>query len=145
MGTRSRIGIQLSDDSILSAYHHWDGYPEWLGRILTTHYNSREQAAELIDGGDMSVCWTKDRWTGKQIAQYVIENVEVEEYGPQYYSERGENCPPRLDNNSEEFFSDGEEYSYIFCDGAWMCYNMNQFDDDKSPELTEIPSGALAV
>jgi hypothetical protein len=145
MGTRSRIGIQLSDDSILSAYHHWDGYPEWLGRILTTHYNSREQAAELIDGGDMSVCWTKDRWTGKKISKYVTENVEVEEYGPQYYSARGENCPPRLDNNSEEFFSDGEEYAYIFRDGAWVCYNMNQFDDDKSPELTEIPSGALAV
>ena len=99
MGTRSRIGIQLSDDSILSAYHHWDGYPEWLGRILTTHYNSREQAAELIDGGDMSCAWTKDRWTGKQVAKYVTENVEVEEYGPQYYSERGESCPPRLDNS----------------------------------------------
>ena len=53
MATRSRIGIQLSDDSILSVYHHWDGYPQWLGRILNTHYNSREQAAELIDGGDM--------------------------------------------------------------------------------------------
>ena len=103
MGTRSRIGIQLSDDSILSAYHHWDGYPEWLGRILTTHYNSREQAAELIDGGDMSCAWTKDRWTGKQIAKYVTENVEVEEYGPQYYSERGESCPPRLDNSAVSY------------------------------------------
>ena len=54
MATRSRIGIELKDGSILSVYHHWDGYPQWLGRILKTHYNSREQAAELIDGGDMS-------------------------------------------------------------------------------------------
>ena len=54
MGTRARIGIQLKDDSILSVYHHWDGYPEWLGRILKTHYNSKEKASELIDGGDMS-------------------------------------------------------------------------------------------
>ena len=54
MATRSRIGIELKDGSVLSAYHHWDGYPQWLGRILNTHYNSREQAAELIDGGDMS-------------------------------------------------------------------------------------------
>ena len=144
MGTRSRIGIQLQDDSILSAYHHWDGYPEWLGRILTTHYNSREQAAELIDGGDMSCAWTKDRWTGKQIAKYVIENVEVEECGPQYYSERGENCPPRIDNSVIEFLSNGEEYSYIFTSAGWICYNMNEFND-KLPELTEIPSGALAA
>ena len=55
MATRSRIGIELKDGSILSAYHHWDGYPQWLGRILNTHYNSRQQAADLIDGGDMSV------------------------------------------------------------------------------------------
>ena len=36
MATRSRIGIQLADESVLSVYHHWDGYPEWLGRILRT-------------------------------------------------------------------------------------------------------------
>ena len=125
MGTRSRIGIQLSDNSILSAYHHWDGYPEWLGRILTTHYNSREQAAELIDGGDMSAAWgDKNR--------------------AEYYSERGEDCPPRYDINEAEFLSNGEEYSYIFRNCEWVCYNMNEFDN-KLPELTEIPSGALMV
>ena len=134
MATRSRIGIQLKDESILSVYHHWDGYPEWLGRILTTHYNTKEKVAELIDGGDMSVCWTKDRWDGK----------EVEEYGPQYYSQRGEDCPPRLDNNMEEFFSDNEEYGYVYTNAGWVCYDMNQFNDN-DPELTTIPEGALAV
>ena len=149
MGTRSRIGIQLSDDSILSVYHHWDGYPEWLGRILTTHYNSREKVAELIDGGDMSVCWTKERWTGEELAPYVKQIKEAEEYGPQYYSQRGENCPPRLDSNVEEYLSEtdcGEEFAYIFNrKGEWVCYDMHPFDDSKSPELTEIPAGALAV
>jgi hypothetical protein len=134
MATRSRIGIQLKDESVLSVYHHWDGYPEWLGRILTTHYNTKEKVAELIDGGDMSVCWTKDRWDGK----------EVEEYGPQYYSQRGEDCPPRLDNNMEEFFSDNEEYGYVYTNAGWVCYDMNQFNDN-DPELTTIPEGALAV
>ena len=144
MATRSRIGIQLSDDSVLSVYHHWDGYPTWLGRILKTHYNTKEKVAELIDGGDMSCAWTKDRWTGKQVAKYVIENVEVEEYGPQYYSARGENCPPRLDNDVCEYLKEGEEYSYIFRSGKWVCYDMNEYND-KLPELTKIPEGALAV
>ena len=144
MATRSRIGIQLKDDSVLSVYHHWDGYPEWLGRILTTHYNTKEKVADLIDGGDMSCAWTKDRWTGKKVAEYVTENVEVEEYGPQYYSQRGEDCPPRYDETKEEFLSDGEEFSYIFTSAGWICYDMNQFSD-KEPELTEIPTGALAV
>ena len=58
MSTRSRIGILLPDDSILSVYHHWDGYPEWLGRILKQHYNTKEKVAELIDGGNMSSCYS---------------------------------------------------------------------------------------
>ena len=135
MATRSRIGIELKDGSILSAYHHWDGYPEWLGRILTTHHNTREQAADLIDGGDMSSCWADEIW-GKKLPQG--------EYAPEYYSARGDNCPPRYDQTREEFLSNGEEYSYIFTSAGWICYNMNEYNDC-DPEIVEIPSGALAV
>ena len=58
MSTRSRIGILLPDDSILSVYHHWDGYPEWLGVTLKEHYNTKEDIAKLIDGGNMSSCYS---------------------------------------------------------------------------------------
>ena len=134
MGTRSRIGIELKDGSILSAYHHWDGYPEWLGRMLKTHYNSRDLASELIDGGDMSSCWSDKVW-GK-------DRTDGQKYGPEYYSARGEDCPPRYDESMEKFLSNGEEYSYIFRDGEWVAYDMNEFNDN-DPEIVEIPSGAL--
>ncbi|NBP00161.1 MAG: hypothetical protein EBU90_08525 [Proteobacteria bacterium] len=137
MATRSRIGLELSDGSILSAYHHWDGYPEWLGRILTTHYNTKSLVEELIDGGDMSCAWTDERWddTG-------VKGV----YGPQYYSQRGDDCPPRLDADLCEYLlpANGEEYHYLFRNGEWVCYNMNTFEE-KLPEVVEIPNGALAV
>ena len=136
MGTRSRIGLELSDGSILSVYHHWDGYPSWLGRILTTHYNAKSLAEELIDGGDMSVCWTDERWDDSG-----VKGV----YGPQYYSQRGDDCPPRLDKDMDEFFANGEEYSYIFRNGNWYAYDMHQFDDMVAPEPIEIPSAPLAV
>ena len=141
MSTRARIGIELSDGSILSAYHHWDGYESWLGRILNTHYNSYEKAAELIDGGDMSLCWTNERWSNDLLDRH------REEYGPNYYSYRGEDCPPRLDADLCEYLlPDGaEEFQYVFRNGEWVCYNMNQFDDSKLPEVVEIPSAALAV
>ena len=139
MATRSRIGIQLKDESILSVYHHWDGYPQWLGRILKTHFNTKELVSELIDGGDMSVCWTKDRW-----CETPFNMNEAAEYGPQYYSQRGEDCPPRLDKNMAEFLSMGEEYSYIFRNGEWVAYDMHQFDDTQAPEIVDIPEGALA-
>ena len=136
MATRSRIGIELKDGSILSAYHHWDGYPQWLGRILNTQYNTREQAAELIDGGDMSSCWNDTVW-GK-------DRTDGQKYGPEYYSQRGEDCPPRYDQTREEFLSDGEEFSYIFTSAGWICYDMNEFND-KDPEIVEIPAGNLAA
>jgi len=140
MSTRGRIGIELSDGSILSSYHHWDSYESWLGRILKTHYNSYEKAAELIDGGDMSSCWTNERWSNDLLDRH------KEEYGPQYYSQRGEDSPPRLDSDLCEYLlpDNSEEYAYVFRNGEWVCYNMNQFDDSKLPEIVEIPSAALA-
>ena len=149
MSTRSRIGIQLSDDSILSVYHHWDGYPSWLGRILETHYNTKEKVSELIDGGDMSVCWTNERWG--DVNEYGGQmKKEVEEYGPQYYSERGEDCPPRLDPTLASYANKerGEEYHYVYRKVAgeytWVCIDMNAFNDE-DPQTVSIPSGALAV
>jgi len=134
MATRSRIGLELADGSILSAYAHWDGYPEWMGRILRTHYNTKEKVSELIDGGDMSSPWTNAGFNNETVAQ-----------GPLYYSQRGDNCPPRLDADLCEYLlpDNSEEYAYVFRNGEWVCYNMNQYDDTKLPEVVEIPSGAL--
>ena len=138
MATRSRIGIQLKDNSVLSVYHHWDGYPEWLGRILTTHYNTKEKVSELIDGGDMSCCWTDKVW-GK-------DRTDGQKYGPETYADRGEDCPPRLDDLFEYLDKkNNEEYAYIWTvNDKWVCMNMNQFNDN-NPEKVEIPSGELAV
>ena len=137
MATRSRIGIELPDESILSVYHHWDGYPEWLGRILKTHYNTKEQVSELIDGGDISALWTNAGW----------DNETLSEVGPLYYSSRGEDLPPRLDADLCEFLlpDNSEEFAYVFRNGEWICYNMNQFDDTKLPEIVTIPEGALVA
>jgi len=127
MATRGRIGILLSDESVLSVYHHWDSYPEWLGRILRTHYNSKELAAELIDGGDMSTCWNED-------------------HQPEYYSARGEDCPPRHNANLHEYLTqDSEEFAYIYTQSeGWLCYDTCEWHDSYL-EGQEIPSGALAV
>ena len=135
MATRSRIGIQLKDDSVLSVYHHWDGYPQWLGRILNTHYNTKEKVSELIDGGDMSSCWTDSVW-GK-------DREDGQKYGPEYYSARGESCPPSL-MTMDEYLNknNNEEFAYVFTSAGWVCYDMNEFNDS-DPVVTTIPEGAL--
>ena len=134
MATRSRIGIELSNGSILSVYCHWDGYPEYNGVKLVEHFNSYEKASELIDGGDISALWTNAGW----------QNETLPTTGPLYFSSRGEDCPPRLDEDMDEFFSDGEEYSYIFRNGNWYAYDMHQFEDMVAPEPVEIPVGVSA-
>ena len=129
MATRSRIGIELSDGSILSAYCHYDGHASFNGVKLVENFNSYEKAAELIDGGDISCLWTNAGWN----------NETLPVTGPLYYSTRGEDCPPRLDKDMDEFFTDGEEYSYIFRNGNWFAYDMHQFEDMVAPEPIEIP------
>jgi hypothetical protein len=129
MATRGRIGVQLADGSILSVYSHWDNYPSFAGVKLVEHFNSYEKASELIDGGDISCLWTNAGWN----------NETLPVTGPLYYSTRGEDCPPRLDKDMDEFFTDGEEYSYIFRNGNWFAYDMHQFEDMVAPEPIEIP------
>ena len=133
MATRARIGLQIGN-AIISVDHHWDGYPMWLGRILNTHYTTKSQVIDLIDGGDMSSCWTNCGWN----------NETRPETGPMYYSERGEDCPPRLDESITEFINDGEEYGYIFKDGEWFCYDTKSWSDTFA-QVIDIPEGALAV
>lgn len=58
MATRSRIGIELDNGSILSVYLHFDGYPKCSGRILKTYYDTQRKVSSLINGGDISCLWT---------------------------------------------------------------------------------------
>ena len=115
MATRSRIGYVLKDDSIVSVYHHWDGYPEWLGNILNKHYNEDSKVRELIDGGDMSSCYTDTTWD--------LEEKKPEP-SPCYYSERGEDCPPRHFQTLSDLadYDCGEEFLYLWFMNTWNCY-----------------------
>ena len=129
MSTRSRIGIQLADQSILSVYCHSDGYPEFNGVKLVEHFNSHDAAAELIDGGDISALWTNKSWG----------NWRLPTYCPRYFTSRGDEYnPPRLNSNLNEYLSEGEEYAYLFANGEWVCYNNRRWDD-KFLQQVEIP------
>ncbi|MBM4179906.1 MAG: hypothetical protein FJ211_11360 [Ignavibacteria bacterium] len=132
MATRSRIGIQLADDSVLSVYCHWDGYPEYNGVKLKEHFNTRDKVAELIDGGDISSLWTNAGF----------QNETLPETGPLYYSARGEDMPPRYDWRISDYLTqDAEEYAYLYTtDGEWLCYDTCKWHDVTYLESVEIPA-----
>ena len=133
MSTRARIGIQLPDDSILSVYHHFDGYPEGLGVKPITHSNTYEKVAELIDGGNMSNCYSDSKF-----------NVETGEFTPiadpkpSYYG--GDNEAPVLSKNFDEFtrIDCWQEYSYVFVTDRWVAYSTEQKFDENYEKIINV-------
>ena len=131
MATRARIALQLTEDSFLSVYHHWDGYPQWLGVTLNKKFNTRDKVAELIDGWDISCCDSDTDW-----------NLEKVENHVQYYNDRGDNTEPALHLNIDDYFDVGEEYAYVYTlDHEWECYEIDHtYDDEYNVTGTNVRS-----
>lgn len=117
MGTRSRIGIELPDHTILSVYCHWDGYPGHNGKILMQEYANREDVKELIDGGAMSSLKASSDW----------DNNKLETRRTLYYTEAGGEL--RVDHTDFDEFISGdcnEEYAYLYdLSDTWKAYKLS--------------------
>ena len=126
MATRSRIGLLLETGYVLSVYHHWDGYPEWLGVTLQRKFDTYDLIAELIDGGDVSCIDSDTDWSLEKVDNHV-----------QYYNDRGEKTEPRLDTCVEDYLANpanDAEYAYLFENNEWVCYDLHY----PEPQIVEI-------
>ena len=124
MATRSRIGLLIGDESVVSVYHHWDGYPQWLGVHLRQNYRTKEKISELLDGGDISCIDSDTDWNNDKCEPHVL-----------YYNARGENTEPRFDQSVEDYLDNGEEYAYLFENNEWVCYDLHK----AKPRRVDIP------
>ena len=129
MATRSRIAMEQEDGSVLSIYCHSDGYVEYNGHILQTHYQAPEKVKSLISLGDISVLAERVEPTGKHGFDYDDrEKGVVVAYG----RDRGEeDVDPRKDESVAAFFnSDIEEYGYLFTqEGEWLVKTVHNHED----------------
>ena len=103
MGTRSRVAV-MHGDVCKSVYCHYDGYLDYTGRILLSHYDSTAANA-LIARGDNS-----------GIKETLAEM--------NFYSDRGEeDVSWQVAHTFEEFLEqvqgNGCEYYYVMKDGVW--------------------------
>ena len=140
MATRARIGLKLEDGSIISAYHHWDGYPEWLGVTLKEHYNKREDIAKLIDGGNMSSCYSDNQYDEEK--QEFVKNDPK----PEYYG--GDDERPRLSRNFTQFAFDsksGEEYLYLFVDNEWNGFSLDHKYSEEDWEILDTKVNPVEI
>jgi hypothetical protein len=152
MGTRSRIGYELPDHSVISVYCHWDGYVEHNGKILVEHYQNRDDVMDLIDGGSMSSLRTRSTWTtGSALrddaGEYITDDngylmyENDREPQPLYHSERGDGEEP-WHSIFDDFVAGHscEEYAYLYdLNGNWKAFKL-----DSTVEPIEIPSCVTA-
>ena len=130
MSTRSEIGILNNDGTVTSIYCHWDGYPEYNGKILSLYYTSEEKVRELINNGDLS-----------SLAENINPNKDFnhdfekpQDYVCVYYhrgrSEPWEQVKPRTYSDvskwTKEIKKGWQEYIYLFKGGKWCFTRTNR-------------------
>jgi hypothetical protein len=115
MATRARIGFETQVGEIVSAYHHWDGYPAGLGYNLVRNYISdRDKFMEAVMLGDAS------HWGSRiypSTSEHSFQNAE-DDVNVYYGRDRGEdNTAPVTFTDIEDFAANydvaGEEYAYV--------------------------------
>ena len=113
MGTRSNIAYEQADGKVIVTYCHYDGYPEYNGRILNKHYNNESKAKELANVGYLS-------GLQKTIAESIEDRVHQDK--------------PKVYDNIRQYLNDVNwdiEYAYLYSNGEWhILEDMMKVGDD---------------
>jgi hypothetical protein len=113
MATRGQIAYLADPNTIFSIYIHYDAYPENLGKILNTYFNSDEQAGNLVmDGNDIRSIdddGTVDRFDKGGAKQ--IRSEEPEDLFNYLYD--------HADSN-------GADYVYVWLEDKWVDLKMSK-------------------
>lgn len=98
MSTNAYIFEKKPHYNYRGIYLHWDGYPEYAGRVLSEHYTDSKIVSDLIDLGSLSVlgrCIGKKtdfdsfKYDGKQcLAYHRDRNEEIEILDPKQLNEK---------------------------------------------------------
>ena len=134
MATRSNIGIVNLDKSITGIYCHWDGYPEYLGKMLLNHYNNDDIVNGLMNLGNLSSLSEKLYSTDFHTFDEPEEGVCIS-YGRDR-GDTGSDSRTFEDLGEYEHFGSGVDYQYLYEDGKWMYRNTYKGGwSDLTPEI----------
>ena len=114
MATRARIAIQ-TENGIIGAYQHWDGYPRGLGYNLIDNWYQADKITDAIKLGNSSkwgiIIGEKIDFDDRNNPMQDVQNVYYgrdrgeKDQGPKTYSDEAD----YLENG----FNSGEEYIYL--------------------------------
>mgnify|MGYP000185623948 FL=1 len=129
-GTRSQIGIILSNGKIEAAYCHYDGYPEHNGEILKKHFTNPKKVKELmnlasngISGLDKSISGGPNHSFAKPTKGETIF----------YGRDRGENHDMITKYKDAEDYrrNAAEEFAYLYNSKTKQWSYIDVYDDNK--------------
>lgn len=122
MATRSLIGYWSEEKKVVvSAYCHWDGYPQGVGQTLLDNYRDLDTVKEVVSLGSFSSL--KD----------TVQETRAEQHDKAFTSE---------DSFSRfiQRYPSNTEYHYLFIDGEWKVsavFNKHCMDLKKVIENSE--------
>jgi len=128
MATRSNIAIVNGDKSITSIYCHWDGYVEYVGKILFNYYTTSARVNKLMQLGNLSqLC--EDMCPLPTIDYHTFDNPQSN-VCVAYGRDRGEKDQEAIVFEDLGEFEDSVknswvDYQYLFEDNKWMYRNVN--------------------
>ena len=128
MATRYTIGkVQEDGVTIRSVYGHWDGYPEYAGRVLENFYTDEEKIDRLLSMGDISVL---DQQIGSPTERNPFDD-RTEGMTTFYGRDRGEDGVSALVHaNTDEWFEFRKgswcEYAYMWDGKKWHTFNLTE-------------------
>jgi len=128
MSTRSTIAkVQEDGQTIRSIYCHFDGYPDYVGKVLQEHYTDMNKIDQLLALGDLSVL---DKEIGEaQPPDAFTDFTRKEGYCLAYGRDRGETEIDALVHGTQNEwlgFRKGNwcEYGYLWDGSTWHTYEI---------------------
>ena len=116
MSTRSTIAMVTSRGDIDAIFCHWDGYPEYVGKILDARYTDERRVEKLMDMGDLESL-------GKTLAKCRFHRRD---FG---CSEEDSRKVTHKSLSEAVAAMDAElglrEYLYLFADMRWMVHALD--------------------
>lgn len=145
MATRSFIITTNPKGDCSGIYCHWDGYPSWVGRILSEHYTTPGKVRQLIRLGDLSSLHERITPTGPHSFDTEETGVTVAywrdryAHGHQYDNQpKWANLRARRGSLSELVKLANEnwcEYVYLYFNGLWHYASIEDALDNKPFDL----------
>ena len=112
MGTRSRVAV-MHGDVCKSVYCHYDGYLDYTGRILLSHYDSTAANLLVARGDNSGVKETIEEMN------FYEDRTEEDEDVQEFIN----STPWSVAHSFEEFLEQVQgccgEYYYVMRDGVW--------------------------